>query len=209
MSALSSNEAAPRRSPIARAIYALDSLLRKREQVFEYTDDPKCLFRAQWIEAEYDVMLVDGTEIHAGDPLIVLHLWNEQVPSLGHEGASVGWAASAARHIRGSFVELERYLAAQPRQAKAICAESALTLVEGIERIATRLGFERLANPPPPRGGLRRLGENILVLLLMLATNPGSARLKIVAEAHEPIYLSRRNLQRLCLDRSGIRSATG
>ena len=76
-------------------------------------------------------------------------------------------------------------------------ANSTLTAIEGIRRIAAHVGFEELDDVGLSGGRLHMLGENILVLMLMLATNPASARLSVLARSRKPIYLSRRKLQHI------------
>jgi hypothetical protein len=45
----------------AELIFALDSWLRRREGVFEYSHKPDCIFRAQLSRLSSDVLLSDGT----------------------------------------------------------------------------------------------------------------------------------------------------
>jgi hypothetical protein len=60
----------------AELVFALDSWLRRREGVFEYSHKPDCIFRAQLSRLSSDVLLSDGTFGRPGDRVIDLHLWN-------------------------------------------------------------------------------------------------------------------------------------
>ena len=61
-------------------IFALDSQLRRREGVFEYSHKPDCIFRAQFSRLSSDVLLSDGTFGRPGDRVIDLHFWNDKLP---------------------------------------------------------------------------------------------------------------------------------
>ena len=159
MTALPSGRAKPRRSLLARAVFGLDSLLRRREHVFEYTDDPQCLFRAQLSKAAHDVVLSDGTELTAGDPIVVLHMWNEQIPKMGNSGATLAWASRGTQRLVPSLAALEHYLEANQPQVKAIYGESGLTALPAIARIASRIGFEEVDRGWESEGRLHKLGE--------------------------------------------------
>jgi hypothetical protein len=75
-------------------IFALDSQLRRREGVFEYSHKPDCIFRAQFSRLSSDVLLSDGTFGRLGDRVIDLHFWNEQ--SLSHLWQAIPWHGDAA-----------------------------------------------------------------------------------------------------------------
>ena len=64
----------------AEFIFALDTWLRRREGVFEYSHKPDCILRAQLGRLTTDVLLSDGTFGRSGDRVIDLHFWNEQIP---------------------------------------------------------------------------------------------------------------------------------
>jgi hypothetical protein len=183
---------------MAHAVFALDSWLRKREGVYEYTDDPRCIFRIQYAKAERDIILSDGTAIERGDAIIRLHLWNEQIPALDRTGPTVAWARCISHGIGDSLKKLERYLACHPEfdSVAALTAVVGLRAAEHgdqIARMAQRYGFE--SRPAGSGGRLHSLGENILMLLLVLATNPASARLSVLRRGRIEMYLSRKALR--------------
>src|SRR5262245_26744485 len=78
-------------------IFALDSWLRRREGVFEYSQKTDCIFRAQFSRLSSDVLLSDGTIGRSGDRVIDLHLWNEQIPVAPLAGYSLAWGCRFSR----------------------------------------------------------------------------------------------------------------
>jgi len=75
----------------AEFIFALDTWLRRREGVFEYSHKPDCILRAQLSRLTSDVLLSDGTFGRSGDRVIDLHFWNEQIPVKPVAGYSLAW----------------------------------------------------------------------------------------------------------------------
>jgi len=142
------------------------------------------------------------------------------MPAMSADGPSVGWARDVKRRIELSLRELERHLATQPECSDivAICGNMTLaTPQQGdqLARIAARYGFEGAGESEPQRSypSPRRLGENILMLLLVLAANPAAARFSILRRDRKPVYLSRTTLRQFCsaphraLGKAGGRSA--
>jgi len=62
-------------------------------------------------------------------------------------------------------------------------------------RIAARYGFESTAFQAAS-GSLRQFGENILMYLLVLASNPAAMRADVLRRDHALVYLSRAALER-------------
>ncbi len=184
------------------AVFALDRRLRRRQGVYEYTTDPECLFRVQRSLARQDLTLSDGTRIRRGDPVLALHLWNEQMPAMGREGATLAWAHRINRGIRTSLCDLAAHLRQSPELAsvRAVCADMSLGTAEQsgqLQRMAARYGFEASSSGEAGRGGLfHHLGENILNFLLVLATNPAAARGAVLRRGRTLAYLSRASLAR-------------
>ncbi|MGN6550978.1 MAG: YkoP family protein [Pararhizobium sp.] len=182
---------------MAVAVYQLDGWLRRREAVFEYSSNSDCIFRIQRQTADEEVTLSDGTVLRPGDPLIRLHLWNEQIPPMGRSGPNVAWARAFSRRLESSLRELDMYLDQESdlRDVKALVADMALGAPgrgEQVVRISGRHGFEAAGEAScADEYALRVLGENILMLLLVLATNPASARLSYLRRERRRVYLSR------------------
>lgn len=206
MTAVSPHHVPSRDTWTAAFVYTLDRWLRRREAVFEYTESPDCVFRIQRAFAEAEITLRDGTEVRRGDPVVALHIWNEQVPVMAASGPSVGWAREVSRKVAGSLRDLEDYLDAHSEydDVKVIAADIALSTPESgdqILRMAARYGFEGVTDEGAEARMLRKLGENTLMLLLVLATNPASARLSVLRRQRQPVYVSRKMLRRHLPDR--------
>ncbi len=185
---------------LEHAVYGLDRWLRRRQGVYEYSSNPVCLFRVNRGEADQALTLSDGTRIRPGDPILNLHMWNEHMPAMPAEGATVGWARQAHRAVNTSLRELARWLARRADHADiaALRADMRLATVaqsQQLVRITTRYGFESAASRAET-GSLRQLGENILMYLLVLAANPAAIRTDVLWRDHALVYLSRAALER-------------
>jgi YkoP domain len=181
---------------VSQAVFALDRLLRRRQGINEFSARPECVFRIELSTADRALVLSDGTRVRPGDPLIKLHIWNEHLPRMGRNGPSMGWARQVSRVIDGSLAELSSYLARRPDLAgvRVLYGEMCLATprqTERFKRVVAHYGFEEEAHPESDRRGvLRRIGDTILVLLLVLATNPASVR-RALRRYQRRIYLSR------------------
>lgn len=186
---------------VGQAVFALDRWLRRRQGSVEFSRRPDCLFRIEPCIADRSIRLGDGTRVLAGDAMIRLHFWNEHVPRMGRRGPTVGWARQLNHAIDSSLRELAWYLTCRPDlgAARALCGDMNLATrrqTRQFQRIIARYGFETAARSEQPRrGALRRIGETILVLLLVLATNPIDLR-HALRSYQSRIYLSRTALQR-------------
>src|SRR4029450_5185865 len=98
----------------AEFIFALDSWLRRREGVFEYSQKTDCILRAQFSQLSSDVLLSDGTIGRSGDRVIDLHLWNEQIPVAPLAGYSLAWGCRFSRSFAKSLGELAQSLVNKP-----------------------------------------------------------------------------------------------
>ena len=190
---------------LENAVFGLDRWLRRRQGVFEYTNDPGCIFRIQHIQATERLTLAGGARIEPGTPVLNLHLWNEHMPLIGPEGATIGWARSFSRAIQASLRQLARYLEehAELDDIAALRADMRLGTAERgaqLLRLSARFGFEPPAGAAPPgywhAGALHRFGENILIFLLLLATNPVAVGTPVLRRDHKLVYLPRAALER-------------
>jgi hypothetical protein len=155
----------------------LDAIVRRALGVSELSPNPRDLVRIRLTRARRDVLLPDAT-IHAGEPVLELHLWNEHLPPLPAAGADAGWAACVLTAFRASL----REVAAQLRSpalagVTALCAStSLLTLEDASLALMKHLGFTVL---PAQRGPLGEFGEfwdNAYAWALIWAFNPSSLR---------------------------------
>jgi hypothetical protein len=183
---------------LAEALFVLDVWLRRRQAVFEYTNNPACVFRLDISRARRRLVLRDGTHVHPGQRIARLHFWTEQIPPVPKSGTTIGWARQMQRAIATSLRELARYLASRPElgDISAICGEvpsGTRTQSEQLARIMARYGFEAIIEPEhlPIVERLHRFGENILISLFVFAHNPAALRLDTLKRVRVPIYLSR------------------
>jgi len=187
------------RSWLWQAVFALDRRLRRRYGIYEFCSRSDCLFRVQRGRADRTIMLSDGACARPGDPVLTLHFWNEHMPPMGRRGPSVGWARHASRALDGSMAELAQYLARRPDLAAVRVLYGDMRLgnarqTRQFKRIIARYGFEP-AQPDRRQGTLHVLGDVILVLLLVLATNPIALRSAPLRRYRRRVYLSRAVLE--------------
>jgi YkoP domain len=179
----------------AELVFALDRWLRRREGVFEYCHQPDCILRAQLSRLSNDVLLSDGTFGRAGDRVIELHLWNEQIPVKPIAGYSLAWGCRFNRSLGMSLRGLAQFLMSKPQLAD-INIIRAITNLDSLHRIAARHGFATIHDSVNLSlwEHVHRFGQNILYWLLTLACHSGRARPRKFSRTRQVIYLSRRVL---------------
>jgi hypothetical protein len=186
------------RAWLTELVFAFDGILRQRQQVFEFTADPTCIFRAQFARAERAFDLLDGTRVRPGDRMLNLHYWNEQIPRVPPAGATIGWARQFRRQMELSLFELGRYCAQTPElfDIVAIAANVSQGTREQrdqLTNIMRRFGFAPPLAIEPVRSDarLRRLGENVLITVFILARNPVVLRADTLWRDRTELFLSR------------------
>jgi hypothetical protein len=182
------------------AVFALDRRIRRRMGVYEYTLHPQCLFRLQVVRVDHPLVLADGTSVAPGNRVLVLHLWNEQVPVIGRTGPTLAWARKTDRAINISLRELAGYLAAQPqlRDIAVICGNMPVIgsrQAARLARILARYGFAAAVDDTDPRGLIHRFGDGVLVLMLVWAANPRAVRSAVLRCCNMRIFVSRAALE--------------
>jgi len=150
---------------------ATDAILRRLYGVREFERQGDGLLRIELGRAEFDAILSDGTRIRAGDPVMELHLWNEQLVRL--ERADFKWAVRLRRQMFSSLRRFAAHLEADRRLEgiKAIRMRPAIAnrkVVRASAQILLKIGFEPLAGAEYT---LRFL-ENLWLWLLTWAHNP-------------------------------------
>ena len=184
-------------------VLGLDRWLRRWLGIYEFTAHRDCLFRVEYCLAEESLLLSDGVRIRRGDPLLKVHLWNEHVPVMGQRGPTIAWARRVSRAMEASLRELARHVAQSDDldTVVALCADMRLAPAKQcsqLTRIVARYGFETAKDPRAGRPGfLRLIGENILMVMLVLATNPIAFRAAVLRRDHARVLISRAKLLRL------------
>jgi hypothetical protein len=189
---------------IGRFVFWLDARLRREQQVLEYSDRAECVFRIQRAVSRSSYALSDGVVVHEGDPIIELHLWNEHLPKMAAARASIGWGSRLTHGFRSSLQELCTWLDARPEFDDVHVVYANMSLGGG-ERTAQLvrwmcgpLGLELVNDRHRPTLGehLHRLGENVLGLMLVMATNPVAARPGMLIRQRARVAMSRAQLRR-------------
>ena len=180
----------------------LDRHLRYQQRVTEYTNSPDCIFRIQIVRVSEDIVLSDATHVSAGDRIIDLHFWNEHIPVMPSGGATLAWARRTNQSIETSLRELARYLSSRPDLEDILAIRGVMGLGSSnrsnqIERLAAHFGFEQvpLAHRLSVKQRLHRLGENILISMIVLTRNPVSLRADTLWRSRTQTYLSRSVLE--------------
>lgn len=192
-----------RQSWLRRPILALDRWLRRRTGITEYTGHPDCVFRMQIDRLDREVTLSDGARGSPGDRVVMLHLWNEQVPVFPANGATIGWARRLNNGFELSLRELAAFLASRPDLDDIALVGMTMNVATAAKtpqllRIMDRYGFEPVPFPPPRSFAdkLHQLGSNVLVSLITLAQNPASLRPDSLKRVRGQVFMSRDSLRR-------------
>lgn len=184
-----------------RAVRWLDATLRRQQGIFDYSEDPKCMFRVSITSSSRELTLADGTEIRKGQKLAELHLNNDQAPSIPPGGTDLAWAVGAY-HIAKHSLELLADAMQRDERLKeidAIFGTSVFTPKGGaaqVTRFTGRLHFETHDQPEELSLGKRvhRWGENILIWALLRTFNPGGLRNAKLARDRQIVWMSRATL---------------
>ncbi len=176
------------------AVRWLDGWLRRRDQIWEYSQHEKCLFRVNIVRAGVPCALTDGTRVRAGDVVGDLHFWNEHMPRMAARGSRMRWALDFDRRMRLTMRHLAEAVQIDPRlaDAKAFHAQFSFTRRDTVDRMTRRVrnraglyGME-LSAPLCPDTFWHRghdFLENFLLAALVWAYNPGAAQRAIHAPA--------------------------
>jgi YkoP domain len=187
---------------MAVALFALDARLRHHLDVIEYSANPACIFRLEIAHAQRHLVLADGSQLQPNDRIARLHFWNEHIPPLPQGGTTLRWARRMQTCISISLQELARYMSSEPDlcDIAAVCGDVPSATREKCRQVTyimAHYGFETImeTEQPPLGERIHRLGENILISLIVFARNPVALRLDTLQRVRVPIYLSRRSLE--------------
>jgi len=187
------------RDLLNRFVVALDRFQRRRLDIWEFSDDPDCMFRLSLVQAREGARLKDGTVVQPGETVGIVHFWNERVPPIPASGPDLAWARELMRMATHSQRLLAQYVQTDPAMAgvQAFGGKLPFLYTAGAIRVLQRLGWE-IFEPVPPRGLVERVTDLIARswnLLMRRAFNPQSARgLQLSDFERRPAWLSRRTL---------------
>jgi hypothetical protein len=185
-----------------KLIFELDRVLRRWQSVVEFTHDPACILRIRVGRLDRDFVLADGTAGRVGERFIDLHLWNEQVPAMPKEGASIAWARQVSLCFQHSLRQLARYLASRSDLDDISLLRCTMEFAgrerdDQMVRLIGRYGFELVPSATTVTLGerARRLGENIFISLIVLARNRGALRRDTLRRGRTRVFMSRKVLE--------------
>lgn len=176
----------------------IDRMLRRRQGIFEFSDDPNCVFRLSVAPAGRALTLSDGAVIRPQDRIAQIHYWNEHMPQIPAAGPDATWASLFHRRVVYSLGLTAALLARDPRFADVagIFAAPTFAAAAGASvtaRISRRLGYDVL-DEPPHLNRMHRWLDSFLIWSLMRIYNPVSVRGRGVAHDRVHIWMSRRTL---------------
>jgi hypothetical protein len=159
------------------AIRLIDTLVRKSEGVYEFSDDPECILRFQLRRATHSVT-IGKDRILKGEPVLEVHAWNERMPKLPKEGATLEWALQLRRRVIHSFKGVAKVMLQghQYSRVRAVCGTSALFSFsdhKGGTRLMQHLGFAVLPYHRP-LGKFGEFWKNFFSWWLMWTYNDAS-----------------------------------
>lgn len=157
-------------------IRKLDDGIRKSIRVYEFTRETDCLLRLQVSRAPHTLRLPDGA-VEAGEPVLMIHLWNERLPPIPPGGLDLAWARRILRLFSHSLCLAAIYLRDTPRlnEIRAVGGVTIL-LTSGSHRTGIRFMQEMGFTIFPYSSPLGRFGEfweNFYSWLIIWTFNPG------------------------------------
>ncbi len=201
-----SEPAAPRmpwpQAVLGKAVFSLDRHLQRRGGVFPYTSDKDCIFRISLQILGGAVTLENRVVLPAGSPVAELHLWNEQLPLMAKGVTPLQWGIKMSRALAHSLRLLSDYFATRAdcdciRAVRAGMAFGTNEQTAQLLRICGRFGFVQCQDGASyETGPMHRLGENILISMMVLARNPGALRLSSLRRGRVCVFLTRDELDR-------------
>ncbi len=161
-------------------IRRLDAFLRSRNGIFPCVEREDCLLQLQ-ISRAPRLLVFPDEEIGAGEPVLLLHLWNDHLPLLPPGGPDLTWASRARHLFLKSLASVAERIRADASLApiRAVGGRTALFTPDGRSggaRLLRRLGFTVI---PCQRGLGGRPGEfleDLYAALLIWTYNPNGPR---------------------------------
>lgn len=168
--------------------------------MLEFSDSAECMLRVARRRADCAMTLSDGVVVARGDPILELHFWNERIPQASAT-QGLGWGGRFGRRLIRSFAELAAAIETDPRICDAVAIRGRLAFAGTRNRDETRrfgrwFGLETPADDRPPALGQRvhDAAEDIWLVLLSYAFNPGSLRGRETLRRRDDLWMSRRTL---------------
>jgi ceramide glucosyltransferase len=168
---------------LAWFVRLIDTLPQRREGIYEFCAHERCVLRLSVGECSRAVLLSDGTQLAAGEPIGELYFWKEHLPPMPPDGPSVAWALAFQRRCMFSLARLADFVQQTPhlRELGAFRGDPPFGSRYGhvdLDAMVERWGFEMLPRPER-RGGWGRFiqaWEDLYSFALHWAFNPVSTR---------------------------------
>lgn len=168
--------------------------MRRKQGIFDYSEEPSCIFRASIVTLDVPMRLPDARAIPAGTRVLDLHIWNEHMPRPGG-ATSLAYGRTIARHIDGSLGLLARFLRSRPDLDDIAGARALMRLAAAEERrmllnLAGRFGFLPIQQQRQTRlQRLHALGTNFLITMLMFASRMRQNGLRTLRRDAADVFL--------------------
>jgi len=164
-------------NPTRFLVRKLDDFIRKSSQVFEFSQDAECLLRLQVTHAPRRILLPDMT-VEPGEPVLLIHLWNERLPPVSPSGTDLAWARCILRRWRRSLCLAAGYLQDNPQfnQVRAVGGVTILA-TSGLHEAGSHFFHDMGFMVIPSSNRLGRFGEfweNFYSYLIIWTFNPAS-----------------------------------
>ena len=181
------------------AIRTIDRILRAAYKVKPFSQDPDCILRISKSPSPQQIRLSDGVQVQLGDPILVIHFWNERLGGSPQDRIALGWGRHLSRRLKASLRMLPAYLDHNlwANDIVAVCGELGFVKdVLSAKRYFMRLGFDVVPmEAPGMRFWRRAFWDNLYSYALMWTFNPGLLRGKRLTKlVRVVIWISRERL---------------
>lgn len=156
-----------------------DAFIRQVEGVYEFCQQEDCILRLQLDNARHTIDLPD-CRVTTGSPVLILHLWNERLPTFPTSGPDLAWANLARRKFIYSLRAVAAEIKRDSRLSKVQALGGITVLLDhlgetGGAKLMERLGF-MIFPVHNPFGRFGEFWENLYTWALMWTYNPGTLR---------------------------------
>jgi hypothetical protein len=174
-------------NPVRAVIRRFDSWLSDMQGVEPFTDDPHCILRVQVGVAPHTLILPDET-VPGGAHVLMLHAWNEHMPSTHPKGPSLAYGSRLHRLMITSFRSVAQHILSTPslhiiRAVGGVTAHVSPEKGRGGRVLLERLGFSVFPYHRP-LGAFGEFWENFYTWWLIWTYNPASLRHRRLWELH-------------------------
>jgi hypothetical protein len=181
-------------------IRQMDVVLRRRQNIFEFCTDPRCLLRIA-LHPTTGEKLSSGVRVQNGGLIGELHLWNEHIPPIPASGPNFAWARLIRWRTAESFALLAESVHSDSRFKNVLVFHARTRLgadqPRHFERLMQSFGFERVEELTCSnwREQLTGLGECLHLWTLLCAFNPVAlANHRLIELPFRQLWMSRETL---------------